>query len=158
MAKKINSEYTKSDSEYINILMGTYNKKNPDVIYTSLSTYITPISENVSEDTIIDFEKDLRKNIKSLLHNDTFCGKNAIIVVDIPVNRMSCGKETFLDIQVYFRPSSENIVKYKNSFKEISEIIYNKYVISIIDFIYASLNNENILMSKSKGKTIYREM
>ena len=158
MAKKINSEYTKSDSEYINILMGTYNKKNPDVIYTSLSTYITPISENVSEDTIINFEKDLRKNIKSLLHNDTFCGKNVIIVVDIPVNRMSCGKETFLDIQVYFRPSSENIVKYKNSFKEISEIIYNKYVISIIDFIYTSLNNENILMSKSKGKTIYREM
>jgi hypothetical protein len=158
MAKKINSEYTKSDSEYINILMGTYNKKNPDVIYTSLSTYITPISENVSEDTIIDFEKDLRKNIKSLLHNDTFCGKNVIIVVDIPVNRMSCGKETFLDIQVYFKPSSENIVKYKNSFNEISEIIYNKYVISIIDFIYTSLNNENILMSKSKGKTIYREM
>ena len=49
MAKKINSEYIiENNSEFI-VTMGTSDKKNPEVIYSIISTYITPNEEEINE-------------------------------------------------------------------------------------------------------------
>lgn len=158
MAKKINSEYLIKTDESFNIKIGTSDKKNPEVIYVILSSYIIPLNDDVNEETIVEFEKTLRKYLKNLLIKNNFCTKDIIVVVDAAVNRMSYGKQTFLEIQIYFKPSEISLLKYNKNFKNISDLIYKNYIIDIINFTKANLTSEQISMSKIKRKTIYREI
>ena len=58
---KINSSsyflFIKNLTSNLNITLGTSNKKNPEVIYTALTTYITPLSEDFDEEFLLKFDK-----------------------------------------------------------------------------------------------------
>ena len=156
MIKKINSEYSIKNDDLINIKIGTSDKKNPEVIYTALSTYIVPLNEDIDEETISEFDNLLKKHIKNLIKTDNLCTKDIIVVVDAAVGRMSCGKQTFLEIQIYFKPSELTLKQYNKKFKDISTEIYKHYIINIISFIKNKLIEEDLTLSKIKSKTIYR--
>ena len=62
MAKKINSEYKITDNENFTVTMGTYNKKMPEVVYSILSTYITPNNDDVDENFFNEVPKNIKKH------------------------------------------------------------------------------------------------
>lgn len=157
MAKKINSEYVvKNTISNFNILLGTSNKKKSDVIYTTLSSYITPTNEDIDEEYIVLLDKQLKKYIKSLFAQDRICEKDFIVVVDIATNRMTVGKPTFLDVQIYFKPLNGILIDNNYNFKKISEKIYQEYVLKIVKFLEREISEKDFILSKTK--TIYTEI
>lgn len=152
MAKKINSEYKIVDNNYFTVTMGTYNKKTPEVIYSILSTYITPNNDNVDEEFFNEVPKNIKKTLKSRINSCGLCDNNVIVVSDVAVNRMFKGKQSYFDMEIYFKPSQE-ILKSKNkTFKRISTDIYNVYVKNIVSDIEKEFKNNGFIISKLKNK------
>jgi hypothetical protein len=159
MAKKINSEHTiKNLTSNLNITLGTSNKKNPEVIYTALTTYITPLSEDFDEEFLLKFDKNIKTYLKTLFAQTNICYNETIVVVDVASNRMMYGKPSFLDIQIHLKPKKETLISHKNSFKTISEVIYNNFSLNIAKYVERMLTEKGFQLSKTKSKTIYREM
>ena len=150
MIKKINSEYKVNDNNKFIVTMGTYNKKNPDVIYSIISTYITPKSENINDSIFNDISKRISKNIKKSINNIGICENNVIVVSDVASNRMLCGKPTYFDMEIYFKPQKNEIET--NKFKDISKTIYDTYVKNVLTNIEDVLTSNDFEISKYKNK------
>lgn len=158
MAKRINSEYKiKDDTSNFNVKMGTSNKKNPEVIYTTLTSYITPVDEDENYDFLLSIDKDIKKYIKALITNYNDCEKEIITVVDIAMNRVVYNKPSFLDVQIYFKPKKTTLISNNYNFITVSTKLYNNYVSYIMDYIDKILNNNGFISSKTKINTIYTE-
>ena len=155
MAKKINSEYkvNNEDSSFI-VTMGTSNKKNPEVIYSVLSTYITPSSEEINEEFLEKVPKNIKKNLKSTISKYGLCEKDVIVVSDVATSRMLYGKQSYFDMQIYFKPQKDILLSKNRKFKEISEDIYETFVKDIANNIEISLNTNGFLTSKNKDKRV----
>lgn len=155
MAKKINSEYKvkNEDSSFI-VTMGTSNKKNPEVIYSVLSTYITPSSEEINEEFLEKVPKNIKKNLKSTISKYGLCEKDVIVVSDVATSRMLYGKQSYFDMQIYFKPQKDILLSKNRKFKEISEDIYETFVKDIANNIEISLNTNGFLTSKNKDKRV----
>ena len=65
---------------------------------------------------------------------------------------------SFLDIQIHLKPKKETLISHKNSFKTISEVIYNNFSLNIAKYVERMLTEKGFQLSKTKSKTIYREM
>ena len=150
MIKKINSEYKVDDNNKFIVTMGTYNKKNPDVIYSIISTYVTPKSENINDGIFNDISKHISKSIKKSINNIGICENNVIVVSDVAANRMLCGKPTYFDMEIYFKPHKNEIET--NKFKDISKTIYDTYVRNVLTNIEDVLTNNDFEISKHKNK------
>lgn len=155
MAKKINSEYKvkNEDSSFI-VTMGTSNKKNPEVIYSVLSTYITPSSEEINEEFLEKVPKNIKKNLKSTISKYGLCEKDVIVVSDVATSRMLYGKQSYFDMQIYFKPQKDILLSKNRKFKDISEDIYKTFVKDIANNIEISLNTNGFLTSKNKDKRV----
>lgn len=155
MAKKINSEYKvkNEDSSFI-VTMGTSNKKNPEVIYSVLSTYITPSSEEINEEFLEKVPKNIKKNLKSTISKYGLCEKDVIVVSDVATSRMLYGKQSYFDMQIYFKPQKDILLLKNRKFKDISEDIYETFVKDIANNIEISLNTNGFLTSKNKDKRV----
>lgn len=156
MAKKINSEFKIYDDNLFSVTMGTSNKKNPEVIYSILSTYVTPLSNDISEDSINTIEKYIKKQLNSLMITNTLCYKDVIIVSDVASNRMICGKQTFLDIQIYFKPTINILCAENKNFKNIATKIYESYIKEVVKNIENLLQNDNFSLSTFKNKAVHK--
>jgi hypothetical protein len=79
------------------------------------------------------------------------CENNIIVVSDVAANRMLKGKQSYFDMQIYFKPQ-KNIPTLKNKkFKDISDSIYNTYVKNIVSDIESTLKTNGFTMSKNKN-------
>lgn len=158
MAKKINSEYkiNNEDSSFI-VTMGTSNKKNPEVIYSILSTYITPNSEEINEEFFDEVPKNIKRNLKSTISKLGLCEKDVIVVSDVATSRMLYGKQSYFDMQIYFKPQKNVLLTKNRKFKDISEDIYETFVKDITNNIEMSLRTNGFTTSKNKkiAKAIY---
>lgn len=153
--KKINSEYKITlDNSPFSVVMGTSNKKNPEVIYTILSTYISPLTDEFDDDSYNEIEKSIKKYVRNILSQNNVCERDAIVVCDIALNRVFVGKQSFLDVQIYFKPTKNTIESKKRNFKDISKTIYDVYVKDIIEFAEKLLNNHDLELSKDKHKIV----
>lgn len=155
MAKKINSEYkvNNEDNSFI-VTMGTSNKKNPEVIYSILSTYITPISEEINEEFFEEVPKNIKRNLKSTISKYGLCEKDVIVVSDVATSRMLYGKQSYFDMQIYFKPQKDILLSKNRKFKDISEDIYETFVKDIANNIEISLHTNGFLTSKNKNKRV----
>jgi hypothetical protein len=152
MGKKINSEYKIDDNNYFTVTMGTYNKKTPEVIYSILSTYITPNNDNVDEEFFNEVPKNIKKTLKSRINSYGLCDNNVIVVSDVAVNRMFKGKQSYFDMEIYFKPTQETLKNKDKIFKHISNDIYNVYVKNIVNDIEKEFKNNGFIISKLKNK------
>ena len=151
MIKKINSEYKVNNSSPFTVTMGTANKKNPEVIYSVLSTYITPNTDEINESIFDIVSKNTKKSLKNSIMKFGLCENNIIVVSDVAANRMLKGKQSYFDMQIYFKPQ-KNIPTLKNKkFKDISDSIYNTYVKNIVSDIESTLKTNGFTMSKNKN-------
>lgn len=151
MIKKINSEYKVNNTSPFTVTMGTANKKNPEVIYSVLSTYITPNTDEINESIFDIVSKNTKKSLKNSIMKYGLCENNIIVVSDVVANRMLKGKQSYFDMQIYFKPQ-KNIPTLKNKkFKDISDSIYNTYVKNIVSDIESTLKTNGFTMSKNKN-------
>ena len=151
MIKKINSEYKVNNTSPFTVTMGTANKKNPEVIYSVLSTYITPNTDEINESIFDIVSKNTKKSLKNSIMKYGLCENNIIVVSDVAANRMLKGKQSYFDMQIYFKPQ-KNIPTLKNKkFKDISDSIYNTYVKNIVSDIESTLKKNGFTMSKNKN-------
>jgi hypothetical protein len=151
MIKKINSEYKVNNTSPFTVTMGTANKKNPEVIYSVLSTYITPNTDEIDESIFDIVSKNTKKSLKNSIMKYGLCENNIIVVSDVAANRMLKGKQSYFDMQIYFKPQ-KNIPTLKNKkFKDISDSIYNTYVKNIVSDIESTLKTNGFTMSKNKN-------
>ena len=155
MAKKINSEYkvNNEDSSFI-VTMGTSNKKNPEVIYSVLSTYITPNSEEINEEFFEEVPKNIKRNLKSTISKYGLCEKDVIVVSDVATSRMLYGKQSYFDMQIYFKLQKDILLSKNRKFKDISDDIYETFVKDIANNIEISLHTNGFLTSKNKNKRV----
>lgn len=103
--KKINSEL-KFNNGIFKIKIGTTNKKNPETIYIEIGAYISPKSEKKSyKSDIVSLDSELRKYTENLLSSSDHFKKDFILVTDCPYERMTMGKNSYFEIQLFLKPS-----------------------------------------------------
>jgi hypothetical protein len=153
MIKKINSEYKiKNDNSPFIITMGTSNKKAPEVIYSVISTYITPKTHEINDSLFGKISKRIKNNLKASISEFGLCEKDVIVVSDVATNRMLCGKPSYFDMEIYFKPKKELLNDKNIKFKELSNSIYNTYVMNIVDEIENEFSINGFHTSKTKNK------
>lgn len=152
MKKKINSEYKVNNTNSFIVTMGTSNKKNPEVIYSVISTYITPNTDDINETIFDTVSKNIKKNLKSSIREFGLCENDIIVVSDVAANRMLKGKQTYFDMQIYFKPQKNTLETNNKKFKTISDNIYNTYVKDIVNDIEITFKTNGFDMSKNKSK------
>lgn len=146
MAKLINSEQKYQNSNF-KIKVGTVNKKNPDVVYIQLGTYITPTGAKDSfSEYIYSFNKETKQYISNLIKEKNNCYKEFILITDIADERIAKNKKSYLDLQIFIKP----ILDKKTIFKNIANEIYNDYAINIMSYIENELNDNDIKCYKTK--------
>lgn len=151
MAKKINSEYKISNTTPFTVTMGTANKKNPEIIYSVLSTYITPDTDDINESIFDVVSKNTKKNLKNSIRELGMCENDVIVVSDVAANRMLKGKQSYFDMQIYFKPQKSTLSQKNKKFKDISDSIYSTYVKNIVFDIESTLKTNGFTMSKNKN-------
>lgn len=133
--KKINSE-TKMRRDGFKVTIGTTDKKNPNSVYIGFGGYITPITdEKTYNDKIRIFEMKMKRNAESIISDGKLSDRNIIFVSEIAQERMSIGKKSYFDLQIYIPVSKNMLATTNRSFKELTNIITDKYVPNLSDKI-----------------------
>ena len=158
MPKKINSEHKVDCASNFNVTGGTSDKKNPQIIYYSIGTYVTPTKEMDYHSCMSKMEKVIKKEIKDVISERYSCYLEHIVVMEIAEKWIGVGKPSYLDFQIYFKPLRCVIEEEGNDFRRLSNRIYNEYIIEILSRIQGHLLNGGFLQSKTKTKAaaIYR--
>ena len=138
--------------------MGTSNKKNPEVIYAVISTYVTPLTTEINESLFLVLEKGIKTQLKKHIASSNLCNKDIIVVTDIETNRMIYNKQTYLDIQIYFKPTKETLETRKKSFKNISNEIYETYIKDLVKNAEYILSTNDFCLSQTKNKTVHESI
>lgn len=146
MAKKIHSEVKFLDSDF-KIKICTIDKKNPEIIYTQIETYLKPIEKKqIYSDEIIDFDKKSKKYLQNKLIKSEKYNKDFIFVVDIADERISVDKKSFLEIQIHLKRKD----KKNETFKDLSKELYIDYISDFISYIKNNLNEIGFEYFKNK--------
>ena len=158
MSKKINSEHKVDCACNFNVTGGTSDKKNPQIIYYSIGTYITPTKEMDYHTFMSKMEKAIKKEIKDVISERYSCYLEHIVVMEIAEKWIGLGKPSYLDFQIYFKPLRCVIEEEENDFRRLSDRIYNENIIEILGRIQDYLWNGGFILCKAKSKAtaIYR--
>ena len=62
------------------------------------------------------------------------------------------GKQSYFDMEIYFKPTQETLKNKDKIFKHISNDIYNVYVKNIVNDIEKEFKNNGFIISKLKNK------
>ena len=84
--------------------------------------------------------------------------KDIIVVTDIATNRMIYNKQTYLDIQIYFKPTKETLETRKKSFKNISNEIYETYIKDLVKNAEYILSTNDFSLSQTKNKMVHESI
>lgn len=102
--KKINSEI-KIDNSLFKIKIGTTDKKNPNVIYAEIGSYISPIEDmDIYTPSIEEIEKNAKKYLTDLLNKNESYENDFIFISDIADERITKGKRSYIEMQIFVKP------------------------------------------------------
>lgn len=132
--KKINSE-VKIDNNLFKIKIGTTDKKNPNVIYVEIGSYISPI-EDIDAYTlhIEEIEKSTKNYLTDLLNKNESYEKDFIFISDVADERITKGKRSYIEMQIFVKP------KLKLNCQKFSEIS-NKFNMECVNKILPVIEN-----------------
>ena len=144
--KTINSEKLIQNPNF-KVKIGTTNKKKPNTIYIELGTYITPTKDLESyKEYICCFDKNTKHFINNLIDNKKTCDKNFILITDIAEDRIETNKKSYLDLQIFLKPTNVE----KNTFSYLVKDIYTNYVIDILNYIQKEFDYNDFEYHKTK--------
>ena len=138
------------ESNFFKIKIGTLDKKNPSTMYVDAGTYITPNREKDSyKSDILSIEKKMKQLTGELLSSKTFIQDNFMFVTDVAINRISPERGTHFTIQVYFKPSKNDIALKKNFGQLCKE--YIKQYRDSLPLYQKIIESHGFSCSKTKG-------
>lgn len=145
--KKIHSEINFYDTDF-KVKICTTNKKNPEIVYIQLGTYLKPLEKKSIYTNEIDFfDKNSKKFLRNKLKHSLSYDNDFIFIIDIADERMNIDKKSFLDIQIHIKRSNND----EKNFKNISKKLYNECVLDFISFIKENLNDIGFEYFKNKN-------
>ena len=81
------------------------DKKNPEVIYIELGSYISPIQELKSyKSNVSNIERETKSLIGNVLQNSGLCKSDFIFVTDIADERIAMNKKSYFELQLFVKP------------------------------------------------------
>lgn len=156
MGKHTNCE-VRIDSEFpLNIKICTSNKLNPDTLYMDITAYIVPLYDKDDFDgDILACEKDFRKYVGEKLRDVGMLRQEYILVMEAASGRMEVGKNTYINIQVYLRPSADSYPGFRDDFRTSADKLYVETLSGVTGHISDFLGNRGYLVSKNKVRANY---
>ena len=146
IGKNIHSEIKFSDNDF-KVKICTINKKNPDILYTQIGTYLKPIEKkNLYTEEFEIFDKISKKYLQKKLKNSSLYNNEFILVIDIADERINVNKKSFLDIQIHFKCKNRN----NKNFKEISNNLYEDCIVDYLSFVKNNLTSFGFEYFKNK--------
>lgn len=131
--KKIKSESKFSDDSF-KIKIGTMDKKNPEVIYIELGSYISPKEEKKSYKlNVSNIERETKSMVGSVLQNSGLCKSDFIFVSDIADGRIAMNKKSYFELQLFVKPLDS--IKNSGKFSDITEKFNEECVSKIVPCI-----------------------
>lgn len=145
--KKIKSE-NKFHDDIFKIKIGTIDKKNPEVVYIELGSYISPLSsmENYTQ-SIEKINKSTKTFLNSLFLGSKLCEDDFIFISDVADKRITKGKKSYMEMQIYIKPKTELRCK---KFSEITERLNNDCISKIIPIIKENINKNGFECYKTR--------
>ena len=128
------------------------------MIYAVINTYVTPLTTEINESLFLVLEKGIKTQLKKHIASSNLCNKDIIVVTDIATNRMIYNKQTYLDIQIYFKPTKETLETRKKSFKNISNEIYETYIKDLVKNAEYILSTNDFSLSQTKNKMVHESI
>lgn len=135
--KKIKSESKFTDDSF-KIKIGTMDKKNPEVIYIELGSYISPVEEKKSyKPNVSNIERETKSLIGNVLQNSGLCKSDFIFVSDIADERIAMSKKSYFEMQVFVKPTDDikNSIKFVDLTKKFNDECVSKMIPSIKQYI-----------------------
>lgn len=146
IGKNIHSEIKFFDNDF-KVKICTINKKNPDILYTQIGTYLKPIEKkNLYTEEFEIFDKISKKYLQKKLKNSSLYNNEFILVIDIADERINVNKKSFLDIQIHFKCKNRN----NKNFKEISNNLYEDCIVDYLSFVKNNLTSFGFEYFKNK--------
>jgi hypothetical protein len=143
--KKINSEVKVNDEKSFKVTIGTTNKKFTDSIYVEVGSYIVPLFNNDYKKQMVDVYKRTKRFVADKLSKSKLYGKNFILVDNIATDRMTQGKRSYYEIQLFLKNLKPQPFKLAaNDCKD--EIVYD-----LVSFIKDAFKEEDFECYKTKG-------
>jgi len=146
--KKIKSEVKFSD-DIFKIKIGTIDKKNPEVIYIELGSYISPIKEKESyKNNIFSIENKAKTLLSDFLKNNPLCKRDYMLVSDIADTRMTKNKKSYFEIQIFMKPTDE--AKASTNFSGLVDKINDECVSKIVPCIKGYIEENDFECFKTR--------
>ena len=135
--KRIKSESKFQDNDF-KIKIGTVDKKNPEVVYIELVSYISPKEERETYKPYISrIEKKTKSLIEDVIQESGTCKNGFIFVSDIADERVAMNKKSYFEMQVFVKPTDETKAcgKFVDLTKKINEECVSKIIPGIKKYI-----------------------
>jgi hypothetical protein len=143
--KRLKKEYSLDVCNHIVLKYGTVNRDNPQVIYVSGKCWISPKYEMDYGKAISEIERNMRKNIKSLLMDGINFEKKFILDFDINVDGLAPSRKRFLSFDFYLRQNKKN----KKDLSLLKPLLSGK-VSTISNNLVYSFRENNFQIEKRK--------
>lgn len=146
--KKIKSESKFQDNDF-KIKIGTMDKKNPEVVYIELGSYISPKEEKETYKPYISrIEKKTKSLIEDVIQESGMCKNGFIFVSDIADERVAMNKKSYFEMQVFVKPTDE--IKACGKFVDLTKKINEECVSKIIPGIKKYIKENGFEYYKSR--------
>lgn len=146
--KKIKSESKFQDNDF-KIKIGTMDKKNPEVVYIELGSYISPKEEKETYKPYISrIEKKTKSLIEDVIQESGMCKNGFIFVSDIADERIAMNKKSYFEMQVFVKPTDE--IKACGKFVDLTKKINEECVSKIIPGIKKYIKENGFEYYKSR--------
>lgn len=146
--KKIKSESKFQDNDF-KIKIGTMDKKNPEVVYIELGSYISPKEERETYKPYISrIEKKTKSLIENVIQESGMCKNGFIFVSDIADERVAMNKKSYFEMQVFIKPTDE--IKTCGKFVDLTKKINEECVSKIIPGIKKYIKENGFEYFKSR--------
>lgn len=146
--KRIKSESNFQDNDF-KIKIGTMDKKNPEVVYIELGSYISPKEEKETYKPYISrIEKKTKSLIEDVIQESGMCKNGFIFVSDIADGRIAMNKKSYFEMQVFVKPTDE--IKACGKFVDLTKKINEECVSKIIPGIKKYIKENGFEYYKSR--------
>lgn len=146
--KRIKSESKFQDNDF-KIKIGTMDKKNPEVVYIELGSYISPKEEKETYKPYISrIEKKTKSLIEDVIRESGMCKNGFIFVSDIADGRIAMNKKSYFEMQVFVKPTDE--IKACGKFVDLTKKINEECVSKIIPGIKKYIKENGFEYYKSR--------
>ena len=156
MGKHTNCEVRIGSESPLNVKICTSNKLNPDTLYMDITAYIVPLYDRDDfDEDMLSCEKEIRKYVGERLKGTDMLRQEYIMVMEAASGRMGAGKNTYINIQVYMRPSMAYYPDFRKDFKDSAAVLYEDVLKDIAGHISDSFTGRGYLVSKTKVRPNY---